>query len=124
MVWFDIRLVLILAAMTLSLAFLVMGSIRYYRDKLAGLDKIWLQRSFAAYASHPLPLVAALGLRYWLDFEGGGPALVASLCLTLLLLIVSAYFGSRSRSAAGGRFAVAGGCMFAVYLMSDVFGYS
>ena len=110
--------------MILSLAFLGISAVRYFRDKLAELSQTLLRRSFVAYLLHPLPLLVALGLRAKLDFEGHGPFLVASLCLTLLLLTASIYFGFRSKSSAGSRLVVAGSCMFAAIILSDPFSYS
>jgi hypothetical protein len=69
MEWSDLGFILRLAALALSLAFLAMGVVRYFRDSMSDHCKRLVQRSFVTYALHPVAFAFGLFCMKCLNFK-------------------------------------------------------
>jgi hypothetical protein len=111
----------------LSLAFLGMGVVRYFRDGMSDPCKRLARRSFIAYAVHPLAFTLGLFTMNLLDHvlrpsrSLESVIFLAMMLLPSSLLLASIYYGFRSGSAAGRRIALASICVIVAVLAGDLF---
>jgi len=109
------------AAPCLSLTFLGMGVVRYFRESLLGRARALVRAAFAAYALHIAYIVGTIMLGRVVGSDRGAIFLSGLLIGGELILLSGILCGLLSRTATGRRVAMAGLLEIVAFVLGDLF---